>query len=316
MSTLLVDRVAHRLGQPSASANYYPTRAMITNGLNEGAREVVKRLVESALPEHIKTYSASNTNGVFTPPSDLLKDIQLEKTANYVRLRKISPYMKNLLKQSHSAHYSVSADPAYYFQYGKIYCEPSASIAVSLTLTYLQEPPVCTSSTNENYASWNKDLEELAIDYSVILGVGEQIGDSKHHHTLSVSTAKNRSISALGVINSLAFSTTALDSVLLSVSSAITSMETSFATNEDFELAGEYLKKASTLISEAGSELGSENAQYSADIQKASGFINTASNELQIASDYLQSNQTKLSELQNLEAKFTERINAINMRFA
>ncbi|TSA54178.1 MAG: hypothetical protein D4R45_04405 [Planctomycetaceae bacterium] len=202
MATLLIDRVAQRLGQSAAANTNFPTKAMIVNSLNEGTIEVARKLTPYAMPEHIKesVVSASKTQGLAIP-SDYIKDVQLYLSSTYANVRRVPTFLKFLLKDSTSMHYAKTDDMAYYFRQNRIIVEPSGSIsASSFTIVYVAEPLACTSATNESYASWNRDVENLAIDYGVIRGKESQLGDYSEKFKTALALAKTRSVSAVSTL--------------------------------------------------------------------------------------------------------------------
>jgi len=221
MATLLIDRVAHRLGQSAAANTNFPTKAMIVNSLNEGAIESVRRLTSYAIPEHIKesAASASKTNGLAIP-SDFIKEVQIYGTTDYVNVRRVPIFIKHLLKSSSSMHYATESNPAYYFRNSRIIVEPSVTVSGnSYTIVYVAEPTACISTTNEGFASWNKYVEELAIDYGVIRGKESQSGDTFERFKTALALAKTRAVSAVSSIGNYNFSISAFASCVSSLDS-------------------------------------------------------------------------------------------------
>ncbi len=199
MSTLLVDRVAHNLGMPSASTGYFPTKAMIVNSLNEGARIAALRLIPDAIPEHVREQSASYKSvSYYSLPSDYLKDIDLYCETDNTKVRKYPAYLRTVLVDSNSMHYGKTGDFAFCYINNKIRIFNAASASnKKFLLTYIGEPKACSATTSENYASWNKDLEELSIDYGVIRGKEGQVGDNSEKFKSSLVLAKSKTASAM-----------------------------------------------------------------------------------------------------------------------
>jgi len=238
-------------------------------------------------------------------------------------------------------HYAKTDDMAYYFRQSRIIVEPSGSIsASSFTLVYVAEPPACTSATNESYASWNRDVENLAIDYGVIRGKESQLGDYAEKFKIALALAKTRAVSAVSTIGQYSFSvskfassvswpTTRVLYVLNAASRAVSILATQI-TAEDFEKGGQYILQAGEYLKQATSELSRENIQIDkyrtwtekevnknrSLLDKAGSKLQAAIAETQVAGTYIQNNAGILGEIKALDEKFEKRIADINSRFA